>query len=259
VSRRIIAKQAGQQGAQVTRHAYPAFSADRPMRVAVLASGEGGNFAVLADAAAGGGLGPASIELLLGNRAGAPVFAKARQRGTPAALVAHLNYPDRRDFDAAMVAVLNEYAIDFVVMAGFMRIVTPVFFGAFGGRALNVHPSLLPAFPGADALGDALAYGARVTGATVHLVEEAVDAGPIVAQEAVPIAPDDTRDSLAARIHAVEHRLLPAALRAFAEGRVSIAGRHVIVANDNHGRGAADPAPPSPPAHPHASAPASPS
>jgi phosphoribosylglycinamide formyltransferase-1 len=132
-------------------------------------------------------------------------------------------------FDEELAAILVERDIEYVALAGFMRIVGPGFVRAFRGRILNVHPALLPAFPGAHAVADALAYGAKVTGVTVHLVEEEVDRGPVVFQEAVAIRDDDVWDTLEPRIHEVEHRLLPAALRALVEGRLKVEDRRVHV------------------------------
>jgi phosphoribosylglycinamide formyltransferase-1 len=136
---------------------------------------------------------------------------------------------DRAAFDHALVETLRERQIDLVVLAGFMRIVGPELVGAFRDRILNVHPALLPAFPGTRAVADALAWGVKLTGVTVHLVDEEVDHGPVVFQEAVEVRPDDDWEALEERIHEVEHRLLPAAVRALGEGRVVVEGRTVRV------------------------------
>ena len=146
------------------------------------------------------------------------------------ALVLEPHHYDTRDlFDRALARLLEEEAIEGVLLAGFMRIVGQEVVAAFEGRILNVHPALLPAFPGAHAVADALAWGVKVTGVTVHMVDEQVDHGPVVLQEAIPVLDDDTWDSLEARVHEVEHRLLPSAVRAFAEGRVLVEGRRVRV------------------------------
>ena len=129
-----------------------------------------------------------------------------------------------------MIEILRDRAVDLVALAGYMRIVGPELVGAFPNRILNVHPALLPAFPGTSAVTDALAWGAKMTGVTVHLVDDEVDHGPIVLQEAIEVRPDDTRDALEERIHEVEHRLLPSAVRALGEGRLVIEGRIVRVA-----------------------------
>lgn len=192
-------------------------------RVAVLASGEGTNLQALLDDPV---IEP-WIALVVSDRADAPALERARARGVRAE---HLNpaaYEDRTAYDTALAALLHREGIDLVALAGFMRIVGPEVVGAFRGRMVNVHPALLPAFPGTRAVAEALAWGVKVTGVTVHLVDEQVDHGPVVLQEAVPVVDDDTWDSLEARVHEVEHRLLPAAVRAIAEGRVEVDGRRV--------------------------------
>jgi phosphoribosylglycinamide formyltransferase-1 len=192
-------------------------------RVAVLASGSGTNLQALLDDPV---IRP-WIALVLSDRAEAYALERARAGGVPT--VTHRPDPDGAAFDEELAAILVERDIEYVALAGFMRIVGPGFVRAFRGRILNVHPALLPAFPGAHAVADALAYGAKVTGVTVHLVEEEVDHGPVVFQEAVAIRDDDVWDTLEPRIHEVEHRLLPAALRALVEGRLKVEDRRVHV------------------------------
>jgi len=194
-------------------------------RLAVLASGEGTNLQALLDDEA---VGP-RVELVVSDREGARALVRARERGVPAAFLDPSDHPDRAAYDRALLDLLREESITHVALAGFMRIVGPELVGAFEGRMLNVHPALLPAFPGAHAIADALAWGVRVTGVTVHLVDEEVDHGPIVAQEPVRILPDDDADSLAERIHEVEHRLYPAAVAALLDGRVRVEGRVVRI------------------------------
>jgi phosphoribosylglycinamide formyltransferase-1 len=138
-------------------------------------------------------------------------------------------FGDRAAFDHALVELLRDRAIDLVALAGYMRIVGPELIGAFPDRILNVHPALLPAFPGTSAVADALAWGVKVTGVTVHLVDEEVDHGPVVLQEAIEVRPDEDPDALEERIHEVEHRLLPSAVRALGEGRLVVEGRTVRV------------------------------
>jgi phosphoribosylglycinamide formyltransferase-1 len=135
----------------------------------------------------------------------------------------------REDYDAELVSVLRDHGVELVCLAGFMRLLSPVFIRAFPGRVLNVHPALLPAFPGLDAQRQAFEHGVKVSGATVHLVDEGLDSGPIVAQEAVPVRTDDTVESLAARILEAEHRIYPQAVRLLLGGRCRIEGRRVIV------------------------------
>ena len=194
-------------------------------RVAVLASGGGTNLQALLDDPA---VGP-SVVLVLGDRADAYALERAGARSVEALFVDPSAFGDRASFDRAVLEILREREIDIVALAGFMRILGPELVRAFRGRMLNVHPSLLPAFPGSEAVAAALAWGVRVTGVTVHVVDEEVDHGPVVFQEAIEVLPDDDWDSLEARVHEVEHRLLPAAVLALAEGRLVIEGRSVRV------------------------------
>jgi phosphoribosylglycinamide formyltransferase 1 len=196
------------------------------VRIAVLASGNGTNLQALLDDPFAG----PRTALAVSDRPDAYALERARARGVPAVFLDPEVHHGRDAYGAALGALLDEHAIGVVALAGFMRILSPALVRRFEGRMVNVHPSLLPAFPGAHAVADALAWGARVTGVTVHLVDEEVDHGPIVFQEAVAIREDDDWDSLEARIHEVEHRLLPRAVRAVAEGRVRAEGRRVTVA-----------------------------
>jgi len=200
-------------------------------RVAVLASGGGTNLQALLDDPA---VGP-SVVLALSDRPDAGALERARARSVEAMHVDPATFPDRAAFDRGVLEVLREREIDIVALAGFMRILGPELVGAFRGRMLNVHPALLPAFPGAQAVADALDWGVKVTGVTVHLVDEKVDHGPVVLQEAVEVQPDDDWNSLEARVHEVEHRLLPAAVRALAERRLVVEGRTVRVLQEATG------------------------
>jgi phosphoribosylglycinamide formyltransferase-1 len=200
-------------------------------RVAVLASGEGTNLQALLDDADVGPL----VVLTLSDRGDAGVLERARARSVDAVHVDPAAFPDRAAFDRAVLEILREREIDLVALAGFMRILGPELVGAFGGRMLNVHPALLPAFPGSQAVADALDWGVKVTGVTVHFVDEEVDHGPVVFQEAIEVLPDDDWDALEARVHEVEHRLLPAAVRALAEGRLAVEGRMVRVLQEAPG------------------------
>jgi phosphoribosylglycinamide formyltransferase 1 len=191
------------------------------MDLGVLISGRGSNLGAVLDAIASGSL-AARARIVISNKAGAAGLDRARAAGVPTKVIPHGDYPDRPSFDAAVVAALREATVSCVVLAGFMRIVTPVLLDAFPYRVVNIHPSLLPAFPGVDAQAQAIAYGARITGCTVHLVDAGTDTGPILAQAAVPILPGDDRDALAARILTQEHALLVRALGWIAEGRVEI-------------------------------------
>ena len=195
--------------------------------VGVLISGRGTNLQALIDAAAAGGLG-GRIAVVISNVESAPGLERARQAGIPALVRDHRGSPRER-FDEQLVALLREHAVDLVCLAGYMRLLSPVFIRAFAGRILNVHPSLLPAFPGLEAQRQAWEHGVKVSGATVHLVDESLDSGPIVLQEAVPVLSSDTAEGLAARILEAEHRIYPRAVRAMLEGRCRIEGRRVVL------------------------------
>ncbi|WP_297050707.1 MULTISPECIES: phosphoribosylglycinamide formyltransferase [unclassified Thermosynechococcus] len=182
-----------------------------PLRLGVLASGNGSNFAALAEAIAQGKL-AAQIQVLIYNNPNAFVAQRAQQWQIPSVLLNHRHYPSRESFDAAIVETLKAYGVEWVVMAGWMRIVTPVLLNAYPQRVINLHPSLLPSFRGLHAVEQALAAGVKITGCTVHLVEEEVDSGPILVQAAVPVLPDDTPATLHARIQVQEHRILKQAI-----------------------------------------------
>lgn len=191
------------------------------LKLGVLISGRGSNLQAILDAIAEDRL-AAEIGLVISNKPKALGLERAAAAGVPTRVIDHRDHAARESFDAAVVESLVEAGVEWVVLAGFMRIVTPVFLRAFEGRVINIHPSLLPAFPGVDAQGQAIAYGVRVSGCTVHLVNEGVDAGPIIAQAVVPVRRDDDRDALAARILAREHELLVRVLGWIAEGRFAL-------------------------------------
>ncbi len=201
---------------------------DIRLRVGVLGSGRGSNLQALLDAAARPGY-PARVVVVVSDKERAQALERARAHGVAAVWLNPKDFGDRAAYDAALGRLLEEHRVGLVCLAGFMRILTPEFVRAFAGRVLNIHPSLLPAFPGLHAQRQALDYGVKVAGATVHFVDEGVDTGPIALQASVPVQPDDTEESLSARILAVEHRLYPEAVRLFAEGRLRLAGRKVIV------------------------------
>lgn len=190
---------------------------DSPVRLAVLASGAGSNFEALVQHCQGQQLPLAQVKLLIVNNPGCGALARAKRLGVPWLLLDHRHQPSREALDGAIVAALENAAIELVVMAGWMRIVTGRLIQAYPGRLINIHPSLLPNFRGADAIGQALAAGAPESGCTVHEVVEAVDAGPILAQAAVPIFANDDHASLAARIQQEEHRILPQVVLARAQ------------------------------------------
>lgn len=205
--------------------AVPSVRAVMEARIAVLASGEGTNLQALLDDPV---VGP-WVVLVVSDREDAHALERARARDVEAVFLDPKMHPDRAAFDRALLDLLRERSIEVVALAGFMRLVGPELVRAFEGRMLNVHPALLPAFPGTTSVADALEWGVKVTGVTVHFVDEQVDHGPIVSQEAIPVLPDDDWDALEARVHQVEHRLFPAALRALVEGRIRIDGRIVRV------------------------------
>jgi phosphoribosylglycinamide formyltransferase 1 len=201
-----------------------------PKRVAVLISGRGSNLGALIDAAREPTC-PAQIALVISNRADAAGLDRARASGIASAIVAHASYgEDREAFERALQDVLIKSEIELICLAGFMRLLTPWFVTQWHGRMLNIHPALLPAFKGLDTHARALAAGVKIHGATVHFVTNEMDAGPIVAQAAVPVLEDDSEDALAARVLAVEHQIYPLALRLLAEGRIEIAAKGCRIA-----------------------------
>jgi phosphoribosylglycinamide formyltransferase 1 len=195
--------------------------------VGVLISGRGTNLQALIDAQRGGRLG-GRIAIVISNVAEAPGLERARQAGIEAVFCDHRGR-SREAHDLEMLALLRARQVQLVCLAGYMRLLSPGFIQAYPGRILNVHPSLLPAFPGLDAQRQALEHGVKVSGATVHLVDEALDAGPIVLQEAVAVSDDDTPQTLAARILQAEHHIYPRAVRALLEERARVEGRRVRI------------------------------
>lgn len=195
-------------------------------RLGVLGSGKGSNFVALADACAAGRL-PARVELVLSDVPEAGILERARERGIPARYLPPGPYRTKLDeaAEAAYIAALREAQVDLVVLAGFMRILKAPFLRAFPQKIVNIHPSLLPSFPGLEAWKQALDYGVKITGVTVHLVDHGVDTGPIVAQAAVPVEDDDTPATLHARLQEVEHRLYPEAIARLLAGDLVIEGR----------------------------------
>lgn len=196
-------------------------------RIGVLISGRGSNLQAIADAVADGRV-PADIAIVISNRANAAGLECAKAQGIETLVLPHGQFPDRDAYDRALVDALRERGVELVCLAGFMRLLGPVFVQAFPNAILNVHPSLLPAFPGIDAQRQALDHGVRVSGATVHLVTTELDAGPIVLQASVPVENDDTPETLAARILNEEHRLYPEAIRIVLDGGWRIEGPRFV-------------------------------
>jgi len=204
-----------------------------PLRLAVFASGGGTNFQAILDAIEAGRL-PARVVVCVSDRPTAGALERARRHGIPTAVLAPKDYPSPEAFGEALLEVLRAHQVELVALAGYLKKIPDNVVAAYRNRILNIHPSLLPAFSGPGMYGRrvheaVLHYGVHWTGATVHLVDEEYDHGPIVLQEPVPVLPDDTPETLAARVLEVEHRLYPEALRLFAEGRVVVDGRRVRI------------------------------
>lgn len=201
----------------------------KAFRLGVLGSGKGSNFVALAEAIADGTV-PAEISLVLSDVEHAGILEQARQRKLPARFIAPGKYRTKLDEEAerAYVAALQEAKVDLIVLAGFMRVLKGDFLRAFEGRIVNIHPSLLPSFPGLEAWKQALDYGVKVTGCTVHFVDAGVDSGAIIGQQTVPVLDGDTAATLHARIHAAEHELYPQCVAAIAQGEISVQGRRVM-------------------------------
>jgi len=202
---------------------------NNPFRLGILGSGKGSNFVAMADACASGKI-PATIALVLSDVDGAGMLSHARARKLPARFISPGKFRTKLDEEAerAFVGTLQEAKVDLVVLAGFMRVLKGDFLRAFEGRIVNIHPSLLPSFPGLEAWKQALDHGVKVTGCTVHFVDAGVDAGPVIGQQTVPVLDNDTPDSLIQRIHGAEHELYPRCVAAIARGEISVQGRRVI-------------------------------
>ena len=202
------------------------------MRLVVMASGRGSNFEAILSSIVKGDLN-AEIIALVSDRADAPVVSKAAELGIPNVVVLERKgFPSRKAYDEALTSLVRGFNPDIVALTGFMRILGGCFIEEFAGRIVNIHPALLPSFPGLDAQRQALDYGAKVTGATVHFVDEGTDTGPVILQKAVPILEKDGLESLSARILAEEHSLYVQALKLISEGRVRIEGRKVSIAEE---------------------------
>lgn len=198
------------------------------LKIAVLVSGRGSNMEALLSAAAAADY-PAEIVRVISNRPGAGALDKAQRLGIATEVIDHRAYADRRSFDAAMTEALEAAGVEFVVLAGFMRLLSEDFVERWHDRLINIHPSLLPLFPGLDTHERALAAGVKLHGCTVHFVRAELDCGPIIGQAAVPVMDGDDADALAARVLAAEHRLYPLCLRLIAEGRVRVEGERAVI------------------------------
>lgn len=200
----------------------------KTLKIGVLASGSGSNLQSMIDNCESGKL-PVEIACVISNNAAAFALERARRHGIPALHIDHRIFTGREAYDAALVETLHEYGVELVVLAGFMRIITPVLLDAFPSAVMNIHPALLPAFPGLHAQRQALDYGVKLAGCTVHFVDAGTDTGPIIIQAAVPVLEGDTEETLSARIVTEEHRIYPEAVRLFAAGRLKVKGRKVII------------------------------
>lgn len=203
--------------------------ASQACAIGVLVSGNGSNFQAIVDALESGRIPDGRIACLISNKADAYALERARRHNIPALVLDHKQYPDRAAYDHALVALLKEHGVQLVVLAGFMRLLSPVMVEAFPHAIMNIHPALLPAFPGLDAQQQALDYGVRYTGCTVHFVDTGTDTGPIIQQAVVPVMADDTAESLSQRIHGEEHRIYPEAVKLFCAGRLKVEGRRVHI------------------------------
>lgn len=204
----------------------------RQVRVGILASGRGSNLQAIIDAIEGGSL-SARVAVVVSNKRDAQALERARRHGAPDVFVDPKPFagrPDSREaYDHALLEVLHKHDVELVLLAGYMKIVTPVLINAFPDRMMNIHPSLLPSFPGLDVQQKALDWGVKVAGCTVHFVTDKVDEGPIIIQAAVRVVDGDTAETLAARVLAQEHRIYPRAVQLFAEGRLTVEGRRVRI------------------------------
>jgi len=200
----------------------------RKMRLGILISGSGTNLQAIIDASESGAL-DADVAVVITNHDSARGLVRAKDHGIPGIYVDRGAYPSVRDYNAKIRDILREYFVDYVVMAGYMRLLGKEVLDFFPNQVVNLHPALLPSFPGANGIRDAFDFGVKVTGVTVHFANEEFDKGPIIAQQAVAIAEDDTIESLEAKIHAAEHELLPKTLQLIAEGRIDIQGRKVKI------------------------------
>ena len=201
-----------------------------PVKLGVLISGTGTNLQAIIDAAGRGEL-RAEIRVVISNRPGVQGLERARRQGIPTRVIEHRRFASREDFDRALVEALGEHGVELIVCAGFMRLLSPVMLAAFPDRVMNIHPSLLPAFAGVHAQKAALEHGVLFTGCTVFFVREGLDDGPIIVQAVVPVMPGDDEHILSERIRAQEHRIFPWAIQLFGEGRLTIEGRTVRIAD----------------------------
>lgn len=204
---------------------------DRPA-IAVLVSGSGSNLQAIIDASEKGEI-PCRVGVVISNKADVYGLVRARIHGIPTEVISHKDFPNREEFDKRLVDVILQRGAVLVCLAGFMRVLSPLFVQAFPNRILNIHPALLPSFPGTHGPGQALNHGVRFSGCTVHFLDEGVDTGPIIVQAVVPVYDDDTEETLAARILVQEHKIYPMAIRLFFQGKLKVEGRRVRIAGES--------------------------
>ena len=197
------------------------------LKIGVLVSGNGTNLQSILDSCESDKF--AEVSVVLSNRADAYALKRAEAKGVPTRVISHKDCPDRATFDRELINILNEFEVGLVALAGFMRILTGEFLRAFPGRVMNIHPALLPSFPGLEVRQAAIDYGVRFSGCTVHFVDEDVDTGPIIIQAVVPVYPEDSEEELKHRILKQEHKIYPEAIKLFAQGRLRIEGRKVFI------------------------------
>lgn len=198
------------------------------IRIGVLVSGSGSNLASIIDACSHGRI-DGEVSVVISNIADAYALQRAENYEIPTEVVRHDDYPDRLSFDMQIVKTLEKYQVDLVALAGFMRVLTPEFLNKYSGRVMNIHPALLPSFPGLGVRQKAIDHGVRFSGCTVHFVDSGVDTGPIIIQAVVPVYPDDTEQELKERILRLEHQIYPRAIQLFAQGDLEIVGRKVFI------------------------------
>jgi len=198
------------------------------IRIGALVSGSGTNLQSIMDACESSAV-DAEVVVVISNVDGAYALERARKKSIPTEVVPHGDYPDRDAYDRELVRILRSHRVDLVVLAGFMRVLTPGFLEEFPERVMNIHPALLPSFPGLGVRLKAIEYGVRFSGCTVHFVDAGVDTGPIIIQAVVPVYPDDTEEELKDRILALEHKIYPKAIQLFAQGRLTVRGRKVFI------------------------------
>lgn len=203
------------------------------MNIAVLCSGSGTNLQAIIDSVKSGYI-PAKIALVVSDNKDAPALERAKKAGIETLVLDKKNFKTREDFDKEIVKNLKKKDVELVVLAGFMRLISPYFINEYKNRIMNIHPALLPSFKGVHGIKDALDYGAKITGPTVHFVDEELDSGPIILQKVVEIMGDDTEDTLLERVHKAEHKIYPEAIKLFAEGKLKIEGRRVVVNEDEY-------------------------